>query len=78
MSFVEARYDAQALVRKAVLRVTPRGKAWNTWLLYLESLVVGRRALAHMVPTRLASPQPEPEPEPEAEPQPEPQPEPEP
>ena len=54
VSFVEARYDAQALARKAVLRVTPRGKAWNTWLLYLESLVAGRRALAHW--STLASP----------------------
>ena len=54
VSFVEARYDAQALARKAVLRVTPRGKAWNTWLLYLESLVAGRRALAHMVNAGLA------------------------
>ena len=49
MDFVEAREDAQALARKAVLRITPRGKAWNSWLSYLESLVAGRRALSHMV-----------------------------
>ena len=49
VDFVEAREDAQALARKAVLRITPRGKAWNSWLSYLESLVAGRRALSHMV-----------------------------
>ena len=49
VDFVESRFDSQALARKAVLRVTPRGKAWNSWLSYLESLVVGRRALSHMV-----------------------------
>jgi len=47
VEFVEARYDAQALARRAVLRVTPVGKAFNSWLIYLKALECGMRAVSH-------------------------------